>query len=91
MKKKPVFIPYHDKIVIEPVVQDTFLVSEKSPKREMGKVIAVGNKVKFVKTGDTLFFNPWGYFETGEVDGVKYCVIPENSEFILGKFNGYKK
>ncbi len=85
------FVPFGDKIVVEPIVQDTFLVSDTKQKREMGKVIAVGSKVKFVKVGDTLFFNPWGYFETPEIDGVKHCVIPENSEFILGKYNGYKK
>ena len=85
------FIPYDNKIVIEPSTEKGFLVSEQQPLEEMGKVIAVGKKVKFVKVGDTLFFSSWGMFKTPEVDkkGTRYFVVPESSEFILGKY-GHK-
>lgn len=92
MKK---FIPFNDKIVVEPITQDSFLMGEMKPLEEMGKVIAVGSKVKFVKVGDTLFFSSWGCQKTpvvdGNPDGKRYYVVPEAGDFILGKYESRKK
>lgn len=77
------FIPFYDKIEIEPVKREGIL--QDNGFLEMGKVIAVGENVKFVEVGDTLFFTAHGVWETAEVDGVKHHVIPEESEYILGK------
>lgn len=90
MKKKRTFIPYGDKIVVEPTTVKPFLQSDQQTYEEVGIVKAIGNKVKFVKVGDTLFFASWGVLKTSEVDGDVYYVVPESSEFILGKFNGTK-
>lgn len=83
MKK---FIPYKDKIVVQPITKKSFLLNDQKPLEEMGKVIAIGKDVKFVKVGDTLFFSSWGVQKTPEVDGVEYYVVPERSEFITGKY-----
>ena len=85
------FIPYSDKIQIEPIKQDAILVSDGNQFQEMGKVIAIGSKVKFVKRGDIVYFSSWGVSKTPEIDGVVYYVVPESSDFILGKQNGSKK
>jgi co-chaperonin GroES (HSP10) len=86
------FIPYLTKIQVEPVKKDTMLMSDQKDYQEMGKVIAVGSKVKFVKKGDLLYFTSWGVDKTPEVDGKSYYVVEESSAFILGKeSNGPKK
>lgn len=89
MKKR--FIPYDDKIVIEPMTKKGFLVTDQKPLEEIGKVIAVGKKVKFAKVGDLLCFSSWGCTKTPEVDGVEYYVVPEESDFIQGKYESKKK
>lgn len=81
------FIPYDDKIEVLPTKQETFLSSDDINLYEMGEVIAIGSKVKFVKVGDILYFAGWGCLKTPEVDGVRHYVISENSDFILGKTN----
>jgi len=83
------FTPFPDRILIEPFKQESMLMSEQNI--ESGKVIEVGSKVKFVKKGDTIYFTSWGLDKTPEVDGVRYYVVQENSDFILGKINGQKK
>lgn len=89
MKKK--FIPFGDKIVVEPMTKQGFLVQDQKPLEEMGKVIAIGKNVKFVKVGDILCFSSWGCTKTPEVDGVSHYVVPEMSEFIQGKYESRKK
>ncbi len=82
---KKTFTPFWDKIVVEPIVKKGFLVSDQPPLEEMGKVIAVGKSVKFVKVGDTLCFSSWGVNKTPEINGKVYYVVPEQSDFIQGK------
>lgn len=79
------FTPYPDKIQIEPIKQDTMLLTEGNQFQEMGKVIAVGSLVKFVKKGDILYFSSWGVSKTPEINGKQYYVVSESSDFILGK------
>lgn len=79
------FIPYYDKIEVVPLEKDTILLTPDQIKEERGRVTAIGRDVKFVQVGDILYFSSWGCTETQEVDGVKRYIIPEQSEFILGK------
>lgn len=81
------FTPYYDKIQIEPIKQDLMLVSEQNQYHEMGKVVSVGSKVKFVKKGDIVYFDSWGCKKTPEEDGKSYYVISCSDTFILGKKN----
>jgi co-chaperonin GroES (HSP10) len=84
------FQPYDTKIQIE-LLRDDALLSSETQFQEAGKVIAVGDKVKFVKPGDILYFASWGLSKTPEIDGKVYRVVEECSDFILGKENGRKK
>lgn len=79
------FIPYNNKIQIEPIKEEMFMESEDPVLSEMGKVVAIGKDVKFCKVGDTLFFTSWGVDKTPVQDGKNFYVVEENSEFILGK------
>ncbi len=88
MKK---FIPYPDKVQIKPIEVDSLLRGENNQYLEMGEVINVGSSCKFLKTGDTVFFDAWGMSKTPDEDGVQYFVVPDESKFILGKYNGSKK
>lgn len=85
------FIPFAGKIVIEPIKQDNMLVAEGNQFQEMGKVLAVGVGVKFVKKGDIVYFDSWGCSKTAEEDGTSYYIVPCNDKFILGKKNGPKQ
>lgn len=79
------FIPYPDKIEVQPTVRKTVVHMDKSFK-ESGLVLSVGADIKFVKPGDTLFFVAHGIWETPEdTNGVKHYVVSEQSEYILGK------
>jgi co-chaperonin GroES (HSP10) len=81
MKKK--FTPWHDKILVEPIKDDSFLNPDQS-KEEMAKVVAIGKSVKDIRVGDTVFFRGYGLWTTPEVDGKKYYVVTVSPEFILG-------
>lgn len=80
------FIPYYDKIVVEPIKQKTVIVSDSGNLQEKGKVIAVGECVDFVKVGDIIYFDAWGCGKTSPTeDGVEYYVVSDDSRVILGK------
>lgn len=85
------FKPYHNKIQIEPIKKDTMLMTEQKDYQEMGRVIAVGENVRFVKKGDLLYFTSWGVDKTPEIDGKSYYVVEDSSAFILGKEDARKK
>lgn len=75
------FIPYKDKIVIEPLKKESVIKSDENSLIEAGTVIAVGADVTFVKPGDTLYFDAWGCSKTPNGD----YVVTDRSECILGK------
>lgn len=83
------FIPFYDRVQIRPLKSENALLDESL--REIGEVIAVGTKCTFLKKGDTVFFTSWGMDKTPDEDGESYYVIPEKSEFILGKYHGKKR
>lgn len=78
------FTPYYNNIEIKPLKKEGPF-AEENQFHEMGEVIAIGKNVDFVKVGDTVFFNAHGVFETPEIEGVKHYVVPQDSEYILGK------
>lgn len=79
------FIPYADKVVIKPIKREEVIPTADAKFEEMGEVLAVGADVTFVKVGDTVFFRPFGYTKTPEVDGERHYVVTIAPEFILGK------
>lgn len=79
------FVPYDDKIEIRPVKKEKVLSNGKDTFIESGEVIAVGATVKFVKVGDTVYFDSWGHSKTPEVDGEIHYVVTENSAVLIGK------
>lgn len=83
--KSKTFVPFPNKIVVEPIKAETFLQVENNYE-EMGKVISVGKGVTFVKPGDTIFFRAFGCDKTPEVDGKVYYVVEVSPQFILGKY-----
>lgn len=80
------FIPYHNRILIEPISRESLLNSS-NESFEMGKVIAVGSKVSFCKIGDTVFFAPQGCEISTDDKGNQYYVLSDDTEFIYGKYS----
>lgn len=83
------FIPFYDKVQIRPFKRDNWVPDESL--LEKGEVLAVGDACKFLKKGDTVFFVSWGLDKTPDENGESYYVVPEKSEFILGKYGAGKK
>ncbi len=75
------FIPYYDKIVVEPQTAD--VQWRERGDEEFGLVVKVGSKVKSVKVGDTLHFKMRGADEI-KLDEKRYYIIGEYPEFISG-------
>lgn len=79
-------VPFYDKAVVEPIIEENII---KNPSgtgfKYAGKVVAIGRDVQFLKVGDTVFFMPHARWETSDIEGKKYHLITEDSEFILGK------
>lgn len=84
------FVPHPDKISVRPIKKETEILGDDNL-LEMGEVLAVGRDIVGVSVGDTVFFVKYGVFETPEVDGVKYFVVPYTSEYILGKLDVEEK
>lgn len=81
------FIPHPNRVLVKPL-EDEGILSE--TKKEIGKVLAVGKDCKFLKMGDTVYFDSWGIGKT-EIDGSDCYILLETKEFILGKTNGTVK
>lgn len=79
------FTPYYDKIVVEPVIKEGVIQTNDEKFLEVGKVIAVGRDVDFVKVGEIISFDAWGCQKTAEYEGKQYYVLTCNSQVILGK------
>lgn len=85
------FIPFPDKIVIEPFTHPSYIPTDDEMFEEMGTVISVGSSVTFCRKGDVIFFLAHGSDKTPEVDGKRWYVVTEHSSFILGKYAKEKK
>lgn len=79
------FIPFPDKIEVKPFKPEKAILSQNESLVEAGEVISVGSEVKFVKVGDTIYFDAWGCSKTPKIDGVEHYVVQENTAVILGK------
>ena len=77
--------PFGKNILIEPIEKKQILISERKSLCEYGKVIDIGEDVKYIKVGDTVGYTVWGVNHL-EVDDKRYYFIPETDEFILGTF-----
>lgn len=78
------FVPYKDKIEIQPIKEEGILERMSSNYQEAGTVLAVGSEVTDIAVGDTLYFLSHGCWETAKVDGISHYVVPATSEYILG-------
>lgn len=80
------FVPFPTKILITPSEQlDAF--GNSTGLIEKGIVEEIGKEVKFLKKGDTVYFNSFGCDKTPEEDGKSFYVVEESSPFILGKIS----
>lgn len=86
------FIPYDNKVQINPIKSEVWGSSELI---EKGIVVSVGKGCKFLKVGDTVFFESWGIGKTPpSIEGDEStCIytLEENPKFILGKYANRKK
>lgn len=75
--------PFGKNILIEPNIKENVLLSDKQTICEIGKVVAVGDKVTSFKEGELVGYVDWG--RKTIQDGDKFLhFIPEDDDFILG-------
>lgn len=79
------FIPFPDKIVVKPLEQKTVIVTQKEQLLEKGIVVSVGDNVRFVQPGDTVYFDSWGCYSITDSESNTLYVVSSNSQVILGK------
>lgn len=85
------FEPYYDKIVIKPFKKERIIRGEDADLVEAGEVIAVGEAVKWLKIGDTVFFDSWGSSKTPVVNGEQHYVVSVREDVILGKISKHEE
>lgn len=73
-------IPHPNRVVIRPFPSDSW---DADALEEKGEVLAVGSACKFLKVGDTVYFDSWGIGKV-MIGKDKYYVIQEKAEFVLG-------
>lgn len=76
--------PLFNHILVKPAEHKQVLVSSQTSLDANGVVLAVGPDVSTVKVGDRIAFLIWG-LNSVEIDGQKFYLVPENSNFLLGK------
>lgn len=78
------FIPFYNKIEVKPFKKESVIVQADESLIEVGEVVAIGERVTFVKVGDIIYFDSWGCTKT-DYNGEVHYVVPEDSNIILGK------
>jgi co-chaperonin GroES (HSP10) len=78
------FIPRWGRIEIEPIKDESLLLSEDKKFVEKGKVIALGDDNGFCKEGDVIYFDAYGIYQTPEIDGKSHFIV-RGMEFVIGK------
>ena len=78
--------PYKGKIWLELIEMEAggLNVTGHNIVSEKGKVVAIGEGVKNIATGDTLYVKAWGLDHVA-IDGKNYYVADIDSKAILGK------
>jgi chaperonin GroES len=78
--------PLDNRVLIEPISQEEKTksgivipdtVDEEKPKPEQGKVVAIGEKVKEIKKGDTVLFDKYGPSEI-KIKNKEYLIAKES-------------
>ena len=81
------FIPFDNKIEIQPIENDSAFVNEDTSLIEAGTVVSIGKDVTFVKVGDIITFDSWGCQKTPQdAEGKFHYVIPEDKNVVIGKY-----
>ena len=75
--------PFGKNILIEPMIESEVAVSETPSLCAYGKVIMVGDDVKYVKEGNIIAFTVWGLNDV-TIEGTKHYLVPEDDKFIMG-------
>ena len=79
------------RILVQPIVAESFLQNDNNNFEEMGIVLQIGQGcTKFLSIGDTVFFIKEASEKTPEVNGEQFYVVLESPEFILGKISNAK-
>ena len=76
-------IPLNNNILVEPVEEQSVLLSDNKSLCLYGEVTAIGKDVKEIKVGDKIIYEVWG-LKSPEIDGKTYHFIREDSQFLLG-------
>lgn len=76
--------PYGNNILFKPKVKDKVIGQGKDNKYLYGEVLAVGEDVKKIKKGDTIYHTKWGTWMVVKADGTEDWYIPDDPYFILG-------
>lgn len=79
------FIPYQGQVEIETIQKKSVIHGDDKELLEMGKVVAVGEGVTFLKIGDIVHFESYGCGKTAPVDGIVHYVVQVNESVIRGK------
>ena len=75
--------PYKTNILFEPEDKNK-VIGDTQTKYLYGKVLAVGDEVKNIKTGDIIGITQWGSNKIVMADGKEHYFLQDNPEFILG-------
>jgi co-chaperonin GroES (HSP10) len=78
------FIPFADKIVVEPLEKKGVIVTGQEDFLEDGKVVDFGKDVDFVKKGDIIHFLSYGC-SNFKFENKTYYIVSANNGVILGK------
>lgn len=60
------------------------IIGDTSSKYLYGEVLDVGDDVKGIKKGDTIYYTQWGTNKVIKADGTEDYYISDNADFILG-------
>lgn len=80
------FIPRYGRIEVDPIKDNTFLVSEDKNYIEKGKIIAFGegDVNLHYNVGDIIYFEAYGIFTTPKENDECHYVL-RGEEYIIGK------
>lgn len=75
--------PFGNNILIRPTERKQVLVSDRKSLQEYGEVVAIGDEVKGIEVGQTVFYTVWGT-KSLEYQGENVYFIPADPRFLLG-------
>lgn len=75
--------PFGKNILFRPTSKEK-VIGDTSRFFLFGEVLAVGDDVKNIKVGQTIFYTQWGLNKVQTEDDSEYFFIQEDQDFILG-------